>query len=200
MKKFLFITSFIFFSYGLLAQSSLLVKAGMAYSNTLSPDDLFNQTEFKVGVQFGFLYTYHFENNWNLRSELLFTDKGYKISNTQDEEIRYRFFYLNMPLLAGYQYKKFNFEIGTELGYLLTAFYQMGNQNNEIEDFFNKFEIGATAGVSYSITEQLILNFRFSRGITPLLEVTATDTGSGVIRKERLYNHAIQLSVAFRIF
>lgn len=201
MKKLLVLSLLVIFSYQLHAQSQLFVKAGVTYSN-ITETDFFtpNQTKFKPGAQFGLLYSYQLKSNFNIRTELLFSDKGFKVSNAQNTDTRFRLFYINMPLLTGYQHGKFNFEIGPELGYLLTAFYQIGDQSNDVGGLFDKFELGVTAGISYMIIDKLLINFRYSRGLIPVAEFFVIDDTGFNSRQEKVYNQSFQLSMGWLLF
>jgi hypothetical protein len=197
MKKIYLLIVFICSVYLSQAQSHLFVKAGAAYSNIFIVNDDNSQSRFRLGPQIGVLYTYKFPNNWNIRMELLYSDKGRKIPVAQNPNARFRLNYLNLPLLAGYQIKKFTVELGPEIGYMMSFYQRYDGVDRKITDFFDKFELAATIGITYTIVDQLLINLRYSRGLTSIVEVDIPDPSNP---SSAWYNHSFQLSFALRIF
>lgn len=200
MKNLTVIIAILLFSFSLQAQNHLFVKAGTAYSDVFVSTVPNEKRNFKFGPQVGVLYFYQFPNKWNVRAELLYSIKGFKSLNFQGTESIHRFDYLNMPLLIGYQIGKFNFEMGPELGYVLFEFLKSDDQYANVGAVVeNRFEIGVVTGISYELLDQLLLNFRFSQGLTSIFNVFYTDTGIGG-SEEKVYNQSFQLSVALKLF
>ncbi len=200
MKKVLVIISILFCSYKLQAQSNLFIKGGLANSDIIFANTTNKEYSNKFGPQVGMIYSYKIHSRWNVRAELLYTVKGNRFNGSRGTGQIINLYFLNLPLLAGYNIGKFNVELGPEFGYLLNASFQDNGQFSDAKELFNeKFELAASLGISYEAFDRLLLNVRYSRGLTRIGEVYGFDSGS-TISPMNLYSHSFQLSAAFRIF
>lgn len=196
MKKITLIIALILLTTNLLAQNTTTeygIKAGLNYSK-YTPNMEFNGIEVmafngKFGFFIGGFANFGFSDILKLQPELLFALQG---SNTSSE-IELRFGVDQEPvvgelktritestitlpiMLQLYPSKKFYFEIGPQLGFIIgrkekvtdDPFTEFGSPFGVSEDCPNcdKFDFGAALGVGYNLTSQMGINARYFAGL-----------------------------------
>lgn len=164
-------------------KNSFGVKAGGTLANMAIED-----TENKIGFSGGIFGEFRF-NNFAIQPELLFSMQGAKVSFYEDEDYGYdvsgkmNLNYLNLPVMAKfYVIEGFSFEIGPQLGILLSAKAKAKVEGMEdvedvedvegtedIKEFVNDIDFSLNFGASYQIP-RIPVGFytRYSLGLTDI--------------------------------
>lgn len=172
MKKSIFITLFfILTTYTLQAQSRFRagLKAGISTSQVHG--DTYEGFH-KFGFDGGATLNAKINEKWKAQFEILFVQKGSKfIGDANKGDTRFYLMQLNyveVPILFQYQHKKFVFEIGPGIGYLINSkeYDQFGEVINGIP--FYSTEVSGSIGINYQIYKNLGINWRFTNSITAI--------------------------------
>ncbi len=172
MKKSIFITLFfILTTYAIQAQSRFKagLKAGISTSQVHG--DTYEGFH-KFGFDGGATLNAKISEKWKAQFEILFIQKGSKfIGDANKGDMRFYLMQLNyieVPILFQYQHKKFVFEIGPGIGYLISSkeYDQYGEVINGIP--FYSTEISGSVGISFLIYKNIGINWRFTNSLTPI--------------------------------
>ena len=172
MKKSIFITLFfILTTYAIQAQSRFKagLKAGISTSQVHG--DTYEGFH-KFGFDGGATLNAKISEKWKAQFEILFIQKGSKfIGDANKGDMRFYLMQLNyieVPILFQYQHKKFVFEIGPGIGYLISSkeYDQYGEVINGIP--FYSTEISGSVGISFLVYKNIGINWRFTNSITPI--------------------------------
>jgi opacity protein-like surface antigen len=192
------------------AQTQFGIKAGVNYVNNVAvnaPDGINDDTKYRPGYHAGIFGRLEYSNKLSLRSELLFSNKGYKFdgeANAQPSgDGSMHLNYINLPLLVGYEIvDKLTFMLGPELGYLLSAKSKFESETIDVKNIWdNDFDFGLSAGANYSISEKFAVEIRYSHGLSSVIkDITITDE-SGLPTGEtvKFLNRTFQLSAAYQL-
>lgn len=194
MKKTIFFILAIFLSIGLSAQSFGL-KGGASIASVVG-GDVPSDVESVTGVVFG-MFTQSGDDAIRYTTELNFIRKGF--GGSTDETYYYYsvktellFNYIDVVLMGNFHVTdEFAINAGPYVGYALSGkAKQTINGNSEsasIEEWdgYNRFDVGAAAGVSYWINDMLMIDARYAYGFTSIFEEVDA------------YNGVIQLSVGY---
>jgi hypothetical protein len=167
MRKAAFI-AFLMISLGAAGQKRFVagVKAGLSTSQVAG--DTYGGFH-KAGADAGIMVTGKINEKWTAQLEMQFIQKGSKHNgNPEIGDYSYynlRLNYLEVPVLFQFHQKKFVFEAGPYFGYLISS--EEYNQDGEVfnPNPFNTLEIGAGAGISYTLYKNLSVNWRYSNSI-----------------------------------
>lgn len=126
----------------------------------------------KAGFAGGATITATLNEKWNAHFEMLFVQKGSKfVGDVNKGDTRFYVMQLNyveVPILFQYKQKKFTFEAGPGIAYLISGreydFY--GIVQNALP--FKKTELSASIGVNYTIYKNLGINWRFTNSLLPI--------------------------------
>lgn len=135
----------------------------------------------KAGFDGGIFVTGKINDKWTAQMEMLFIQKGSKHNSNPDEgDLSYydlRLNYMEVPILFQFHQKKFTFEVGPSLGYLIsnTEYNEFGEVYKPVP--FNTTEIGGGIGISYDLIKNVAVNWRYSYSLLPI-----RDYQSGVTR------------------
>ncbi len=155
----------------------------------------------KPGINVGIFTNYSFNESLKLQLELSFIQKGSRDNANPDkgdyESYLLRLNYIEIPVLMNYKINKFfSFEAGPYVSYLL---------GSSEEDFygeipgsrdFNKYDLGISGGMHYTINENLDAVFRVSNSILPVRD----HKGGGIYRLNRgQYNSVVSLGLHYVI-
>ncbi|MBN2273190.1 MAG: PorT family protein [Bacteroidales bacterium] len=121
----------------------------------------------KIGLQGGVFVNTRFKYNFGAQLEIRYAGKGArKPTSSEDTEVyKLALHYIDLPLMLTYTFKKkVIFDLGIVPGYL---FAKNGEDNGGRlpQDFlvdYNIIDIAWLAGVNYKITENFIVNARYS--------------------------------------
>jgi hypothetical protein len=76
--------------------------------------------------------------------------------------------YLEVPVLFQYHLKKFTFELGPGIGYLIRSREYDAIGEIEPRTPFQRYELSASAGISYAFMKRLEINWRYSNSLLPI--------------------------------
>lgn len=128
----------------------------------------------KIGINGGFWVRYPFNDKWCGGIEFLFTQKGAlrkidssNITSTYSFD-KFRLNFIEVPLYAGYTYKKFTFQAGITGGYLISASTIDYVGKTDYKNRLKPFEMGTLWGVSYPITREISAQIRWQYSVFSL--------------------------------
>jgi hypothetical protein len=128
----------------------------------------------QFGLNMGAFVELAINEHAGFRTEMLLSQKGArKLANPEiSDYTKYilRINYIEVPLMFTRKHNHFIFEAGPSLSYLLQF-----SENNEhgplpIQRPFNRMDFTANVGVSYELTDNIDMNWRFSHSIIPARE------------------------------
>ncbi|MGB3948866.1 MAG: porin family protein [Bacteroidia bacterium] len=126
----------------------------------------------KAGFIGGGTLTAQFSEKYAGHFEIMYIQKGSQHNGNQ-EKGDYNFYfleldYIEVPLLFQFHQRKFTYEVGPAIAFLIgeEEFFNFFNLTGA--NPFNKNEISINAGLNYSIYKGLGINWRFSHSITPI--------------------------------
>lgn len=145
------------------------VKAGLA--TTQVDGDTYSGYN-KAGFIGGGFVRAELNEKWTAQFEIIYTQKGSK-HNANPEKNNFDYYYLGLnyievPILFQYHQKKFMYEFGPGFGYLIKEEEFFNFQNLTGLYPFNKREISFNAGISYTLINNLDINWRYSYSLTPV--------------------------------
>jgi hypothetical protein len=148
----------------------------------------------KAGLVGGaFVYT-EFRDHWGSQMEIRYAAKGSATSLNNPVHRKIRLQYIELPLLATYDFfSRFQAQGGVSVGYLFSAAQNEGNGYEEF-DQFDQFEFALDVGVNYKIFEKLSANVRFSYSILPIYALY-----SGATLPYAMFNNVLTFAVYYRI-
>ncbi|HEY0580021.1 MAG TPA: porin family protein [Candidatus Nitrosocosmicus sp.] len=172
------------------SQERFGIKAGVNFANKNVEGTSFDT---KTGVNAGVMIQFPLGHRFFLHPELLYSVKGYKISN------KVNLYYINLPIILGYKITSgFSVLIGPEAGYLENANTNPRTNAFNIYNFYRKFDIGIDAGAQYSLNKNFGIDIRYNYGFKDLEEVTITDPyGNYIDNKIIGANRVIELTLFY---
>ncbi|PCJ86780.1 MAG: hypothetical protein COA57_05555 [Flavobacteriales bacterium] len=168
-------SSIIFFLFFLSIQSfsQSRFKAGFLAGLTTSQINGDGYAGFnKIGPIIGVFVNSDIKEKWQVQFEINYINKGSK--DPPNHEIgKYNFtrinlHYIEVPVLAKYYWKKFNFQLGVTLGTLAKERWTDANGKIPAYINFKRYELGYLAGVSWEATKSLTLNWRYQSSLLPV--------------------------------
>jgi hypothetical protein len=152
------------------AQTVSAQKFQGAYSfgiNATQVDGDFQSGYAKLGLNMGVSVAYPLNDRWRISSEFLFTMKGARQRVEEDaiatiDFLKMSAYYLEIPFLLSYRYKKVFAEAGLSGGLLLAAFKTDFVARHTVTDLYKRGEIATHWGLGYEIDQKNAVFFRFS--------------------------------------
>jgi Outer membrane protein beta-barrel domain len=170
MKKTLSFIALFFISNVALSQNKINfgVKAGVNLTGFHTDN---GTTSSFTSLHFGGVAKMDLNKTFGLHAELNYNVKGgsYILSQTSNA-VNVKLNYINVPiLLRTHITRKFNFEIGPELGFLVS---QKATINRETIDLGDvpAFDLNLNAGLSYEFEKGIFIQGRYGYGLTELFE------------------------------
>jgi hypothetical protein len=118
-------------------QVNLGIKGGVNMYNVHNEDN--TKYDQRIGYNFGLLGHIHFDNQFAIQPEIVYSTQGAKIGST-----KYNLDYINVPVLFQYMFDNgFRIQAGPQVGLLMSA--------TDNKDDLNPIDIGASIGVSYVV-------------------------------------------------
>ena len=148
----------------------------------------------KAGLVGGaFVYT-ELKDSWGAHMEIRYSAKGSANSIYSDLHRKIRLQYIEMPLLATYDFfKKFQAQGGFSIGYLFNAA-QNDGYGYETFNQFDQFEIALNIGVNYEVLDRIGVNVRFAYSILPTYALY-----SGASFPYAMFNNVLTFALYYRI-
>jgi len=124
---------------------SLGIKGGVNVYNVHNDND--TKYDSKAGFHFGLLGHIHFDSNFAIQPEIVYSAQGAKNGDT-----KYNLDYLNVPVLFQYMFDNgFRIQAGPQLGFLISAKSKNNNDNTDIKDNYKPIDLGLSVGASYVV-------------------------------------------------
>ncbi|MEQ8474844.1 porin family protein [Fulvivirga sp.] len=172
------------------------LKAGPNYSNVV-PDNGLEYGNYKAGFHGGVYGTLKIIELISIRSEILFSQKGYVLKLPPGgftNEIKRTINYLSVPLIIEVKpIERIRFHTGAEFNYQLSVKESPSSSlSGDSNDLFNKSDIGILLGFGVKITDKIQSDIRYVHGLSSL---NKSSIGSG-----DLQNRLFQLSIGYQLF
>ena len=185
------------------AQYHYGIKGGLNYTNNVvNQQSTINDSKYKAGIHFGIFASADVTQKVNLQTELLYSSKGYKYTETVDVAGgNLNLNYLTLPILVGYRISEtFLVNIGPEMGYLVSAYSKFDSEKIDVSRTWdNKFDIGIAAGLEFNISEKVLLGVRYTHGFSSVIRNAYYSDIDGNITGERakFQNRSLQLTLGY---
>ena len=122
---------------------NLGIKGGVNAYNVHNDNDTKYDT--KAGFHFGLLGHIHFDSQFAIQPEIVFSGQGAKIGDTN-----YNLNYVNVPVLFQYMFDNgFRIQAGPQVGFLITAKSKNDNVTTDNRDDLKSLDFGLSFGASY---------------------------------------------------
>jgi len=196
MKKLLFSISAILIFNLSFAQVHFGFRGGLNLANVKNESRDNNKA--RLGFHAGGLLQFDLQNKFFLKSELLYSVKGYRSPSTQSSgEATVSLNYVNLVILAGYQpADKLSVFIGPEFGFLTSAKSKIDDVKLDISKHYRDFDIGIDLGGAYQLNKYLGIDLRYNYGFKGLMNVIFTDRFGNVTGEGKAgANRMLQLGV-----
>lgn len=163
---------FVFSAITTHAQVKFGVQAGLGLSDIVAlnrssnsgityVDDFY---EVKPSFTLGATMLLPIAGRFELVSLLQYTNKGTRTPNRSTQDSFLDLQYVSIPLLARYNINRFwHLEVGPELAYLFRA--SVRKVSNDEAKYYNRWDIGVTAGGGVYLTERLSVGARYFIGM-----------------------------------
>lgn len=162
-------------------------KAGLNLSS-LSGEDA-DGLESKIGLHFGGTANFGLSDMLSVQPELLFSMKGARFE--EDNDFRYNFTYLDVPVLLKVNAGNLFFEAGPQIGFLLSAKSKGDDDSNDIKDDLKTIDVGYAAGLGYQLDGGFNLGLRYNGGLSKVSEGSDDDLAE-------IRNSVFQLYVGYQ--
>lgn len=162
----------------------------------------------KVGLTAGFVTTVKFKSAFTLNMDFLYSERGSRpdiFSPEYDPNIEISLKYIEIPVYIAIgdwwqeegQYYKVSAYGGFSYGRLMDAqavdYYNPVEVNyDELVQYFNENDVSWLLGVDYRMSPRWGMTFRYTRGITPLLNPEKYD-----LNTERLLSYFLTFRVGY---
>ncbi len=170
MKWLLLFFIFIFFSF--IGFSQTKFESGISLGIATSQYDGDGHGGFhKLGLNAGGYSVLKINKSFQVGFEINFVQKGARFipdsANLNANEYLLKLNYVEVPLLVKYIYKKFKFETGFGIGFLLSS-YEETNYVEITNDPLKKNDFTFQLGISYPVFKLLEMNWRYSYSLIPV--------------------------------
>lgn len=164
MKKIKFsliLCSFLLLGNAMAQDNTVGIKGGLNISNIGGDAE---GVSTKPGVHFGLFIQVETSDNVIFQPEFIYSMQGASLDGGEDAKANYN--YLNFPLIFKIypDQEGFNFQLGPQLGYLLSAEIAVDNVDFDIEDQLNTIDFGIGLGIGYDV-DDIVLDARYNIGI-----------------------------------
>jgi opacity protein-like surface antigen len=164
------------------AHAEFGIKAGLNVA-TLSDKDANDAYSNRKSAHIGALLHYHITDRFALQPELMFSAQGAEQGNTQFEMN-----YLNLPILAQVMFGDgFRLQTGPQVGYLLSANRETGDDEVDVKDSYNKTDFSWVLGASYITKARVGIDARYNFGISNVNENSSPKIRNNVFQVGLFY-------------
>ncbi len=169
-------------------------KVGMNLANiSYSDGDYGDADKSRLGFAVGLMGEYKFSETMAVSADLMFSAQGdkYKEDDYTEKE---KLSYLNIPILFNYYViEGLAVKAGIQPGFLLGAksTYEYDDEKGDesSKDYYNSIDFAIPVGVSYDITESIVIDARYNIGVANIAK-----DADGYSAK----NNVFQLTVGYR--
>lgn len=200
IKNFLFGTLWILLVFNTSAQSFSAGALAGVNASQISGDGYagFN----KAGLLLGLFSNVAISQKIDLQFEINYSEKGSrknpKTSEGDTEFFLLRMNYINIPIMAQYQKRKFTYEGGIYVGQLISDHIENELGPSEIPPEFNQFksqDFGILVGLNFNFTENLIMNWRLSSSVLPFRDY---DSEASFQFDSGMYHHYLSFNFRYQ--
>lgn len=181
MKKLLLLGLLSSCTLTILAQKTVEEKLAGFFGFYLGPnlfcyrgDDFADESKGKVGYQAGVLYNLPIGNNIYLQPEINVANIGARYEYSymgNDEKQKISMTYINLVVVGQYHTNaKVYFELGPQVGYLLSAKSKFNDQTDDIKSEVKKAFLGINLGVGYEFNKNWRIGARYIVGLSQMSE------------------------------
>ena len=163
------------------AQVRFGATAGLNVSNIIESGEQAESGDFKAGLKVGVLADYAITGNFSVIPELLFSQRGSKISEPASMSTTIN--YLQLPINAAYKFdvgygSKIFIFAGPYLGYAVSGKYKIESLSVDIpfgsgDEDMKRFDFGLNGGIGYQY-DKIFLKLQYNQGLTGLYNVSHT--------------------------
>lgn len=152
-------------------------KVGLTMSTINGVEDV----QLREGVSAGLFFESVACNWFVIEGDLLFSMQGFKADDELGSKIRLN--YISMPIVGKYYvFDGLNLQMGAAFDYLIHSGIKVDdNSDVDIDGDFNKFNIQFVAGMAYDFDFGMVLEARYSYGLTPM-STQRNDIYSGMLQ------------------
>jgi hypothetical protein len=164
----------------------------------------------KIGLQGGVFVSTTFKHNFGAQLEIRYAGRGaQKITTNEDPEVyKLALHYIDLPLMVNYTIiKKVTLDLGIVPGYLFAKSGKDsgGKLPQEFLVKFKKVDIDWLAGINYKITDNFIINLRYSyslRSINDFKDTSGSYSWIGNLFGYRTgdYNNYLTMGLYYKIY
>jgi len=159
------------------AQATVGIKAGVNFASILNENisGVKGRTSFNVGI----VAEIETSSTTSFQAELVYSGQGFKyeggtIENEVIPKDTYKLDYLNIPLVFKYYINDgFNFEIGPQVGFLLSSKTEDSGKN--VNDYFTTASFDILFGLGYKFENGFNVNARYNLGLTDIWKGPTTN-------------------------
>jgi len=154
---------------------SLGIKGGVNVYNVHNNND--TKYDSKAGFHFGLLGHIHFDSNFAIQPEIVYSAQGAKNGDT-----KYNLDYVNVPVLFQYMFDNgFRLQAGPQVGFLIGA-KSKNNDVTDIKDNYKPIDFSVSIGASYIFPPTGFgIDARYNLGLSNINENSAVkSTNRGV--------------------
>ena len=184
MKKLTFLSIIIIFAaFNCTAQQNLSIRMGYDIpSGNFNNKELQNQHGIKIGTNYDFMLS----NTFSIRPGLYYliqwessdkigelgVDFAKELSNSYKvtADSRYHFFanVIEIPIVAAWQKKNFDFEIGPYISTVFATRHSIGGKKYDSTYDLKKFDFGFKGSFGYNILGKYYIGFSYEQGVRNL--------------------------------
>lgn len=160
-----------YFAYG--QPANFVIKGGLNAS-TIGEDAI--DVEPNIGFHAGIKGVYEFNDQFSLQPEFLFSSQG---ARSENSSIRYRFEYINLPVLVNYTTGKVFFQLGPQFGYIINGkiIYPEINGKGDATAQINNFDFSLVLGTGLFLSAEWGIEGRYSFGLSNTADNILTENG-----------------------
>jgi len=177
MKKLITILCATVLTLSVTAQAQFGIKAGFNSSAIGSSDTDWNELmSNKIGVQIGGVATIPFGDVVQLRTGVIYNQKGATLDLGTDD-LTLAVDYLEVPADFAFMLGDGGFALsaGPYFAFLLSAKQKADGESEDMEDM-NTMDIGLNLGASFTIAENMIIDARYGMGLTNVVDTDSFET------------------------
>lgn len=179
-----------FISSSILAQKTPFgLKGGM---NISSIGGDFEDVSTKINMHAGFHSSLPLSKKLSLKPELMLSNQGAR--SYKNSELKFSYWYLNMPLLLRYQEETpFFLDFGIQAGVILSALRINNSETRNITSGIENFDFSISIGIGHYITQYISIAARYNHGLT--------NTSRNPDSNENSFpNRVFQVSLSYDLF
>lgn len=165
------------------------LKAGASLTSYVGGD--VEGAKYKAGFHGGGVAELGITNSFALQPEVLFSMKGAKDSDGYRENLSY----IDIPILLKLKADGLFFELGPQVGYLVSAKAKYEGVSMDIKDSGRSFDVGYAAGLGYQAVSGPMVGLRYNGGFSKIGE--GETIYGNKIEAANIRNSAFQLYVGY---